>query len=150
MPLPFLIAVAAYVGAKKGAKEAIESSQQDGSSLQRELNRPTYVDVSVTNIQKVAIDRLLSNVKYRVLNELRSRLQNDRIEVNFYALVLQKDRLNDFFQFYPALSQFFRQKVNKTRLSYRLLDSHYLKWTREKGDCSNSKVRILKMKKYFY
>ena len=111
MPLPFLIAVAAYVGAKKGAKEAIESSQQDGSSLQRELNRPTYVDVSVTNIQKVAIDRLLSNVKYRVLNELRSRLQNDRIEVNFYALVLQKDRLNDFFQFYPALSQFFRQKV---------------------------------------
>ena len=62
-------------------------------------------DVSISDKQKRIIDGLLSfNPQYRVFEELRCLLEQNRISVNFYALVLKEERLIDFFQNYPVLS----------------------------------------------
>jgi hypothetical protein len=112
MPIPLLVAAAAFIGAKKGAKEAAEQSQQNESSLQQGLNRPTYADVSILNKQKQAIDFLLSfNPQYRVFEDLRSFIQNNQIKINFYALVLQEDRLRAFFENYPTFNPLLLNRI---------------------------------------
>ncbi len=72
----------------------------------------TSICLTISVEKQTAIDRLLTQTKYRVFIQLRDHIIEHRINANFYNLFHQEESLIQFLNDHPAMKKMFLKQLN--------------------------------------